>query len=108
MSDVFVRLWDHLEPDVNMDFGSGIDSVQTGEILRRFEKVVQNRPDLLLVYGDIKSTVAAALVCANGIRMGLLKPGLHSFARTMPREINRLLTDSISENIGPDMARLFA
>ena len=100
MSDVFFQELKIPAPDVNLAVGSGSHAQQTAEIMARFEAVVQQRkPDVVLVYGDVNSTVAAALVCAK-----LLVPvghveeaGLRSFDRTMPEEINRLVTDQLSE-----------
>lgn len=99
MSDVF---WQELglpQPDVNLGVGSGSHAVQTAQIMTRLEEVVlAQRPDLVLVYGDINSTVAAALVCAKLlIPVGHVEAGLRSFDRTMPEEINRLLTDQIAD-----------
>jgi UDP-N-acetylglucosamine 2-epimerase (non-hydrolysing) len=67
--------------------------------MTRFEPVLlDRRPDLVLVYGDVNSTVAAALVCAKlGVRVGHVEAGLRSFDRTMPEEINRLLTDQLAD-----------
>ncbi|MCD6361184.1 MAG: UDP-N-acetylglucosamine 2-epimerase, partial [Armatimonadetes bacterium] len=99
MSNVFFRQLELPEPDVNLEVGSGSHAVQTAQIMMRFEEVVlSERPDLVLVYGDVNSTVAAALVCAKlGIRVGHVEAGLRSFDRTMPEEINRLLTDQIAD-----------
>jgi len=99
MSEVFFRQLGMPEPDVNLEVGSGSHAVQTAQIMMRFEEVVlSERPDLVLVYGDVNSTVAAALVCAKlGIRVGHVEAGLRSFDRTMPEEINRLLTDQIAD-----------
>lgn len=95
MSDIFFQQLGLPEPDVNLEVGSGSHAVQTAQIMMRFEEVVlQDKPDLVLVYGDVNSTVAAALVCAKlGVRVGHVEAGLRSFDRTMPEEINRLLTD---------------
>ncbi|HEY6770484.1 MAG TPA: UDP-N-acetylglucosamine 2-epimerase (non-hydrolyzing) [Candidatus Sulfotelmatobacter sp.] len=79
--------------------GSGSHAVQTAEIIRRFEPVVlEHKPDLVLVYGDVNSTVAAALVCSKLlIPVGHVEAGLRSFDRTMPEEVNRIVTDTLSD-----------
>ena len=99
MSDVFFRQLGMQMPDVNLEVGSGSHAQQTAEIMARFEPVVLERwPQMVLVYGDVNSTVAAALVCAKlGIPVGHVEAGLRSFDRTMPEEINRLLTDQIAD-----------
>jgi UDP-N-acetylglucosamine 2-epimerase (non-hydrolysing) len=99
MSDVFFRELGMPEPDVNLAVGSGSHARQTAEIMTRFEPVVgERRPDLVLVYGDVNSTVAAALVCAKLlVRVGHVEAGLRSFDRTMPEEVNRLLTDQLAD-----------
>jgi UDP-N-acetylglucosamine 2-epimerase (non-hydrolysing) len=99
MSEIFFRQLGIPEPDINLDVGSASHAVQTAEIMTRFERVVLNdRPDLVLVYGDVNSTVAAALVCAKLlIPVGHVEAGLRSFDRTMPEEINRLLTDQLAD-----------
>jgi UDP-N-acetylglucosamine 2-epimerase (non-hydrolysing) len=99
MSDVFFKQLDLPMPDINLEVGSGSHAVQTAQIMIRFEEVIlKQRPDLLLVYGDINSTVAAALVCSKtGIPTGHVEAGLRSFDRRMPEEINRLLTDQIAD-----------
>ncbi len=99
MSDVFFRELDIPEPDVNLQVGSGSHAQQTSAIMSRFEAVVvERKPDIVLVYGDVNSTVAAAVVCAKLlVPVGHVEAGLRSFDRTMPEEINRLLTDQISD-----------
>jgi len=87
------------EPDINLEVGSGSHASQTAEIIRRFEPVVlQHKPDWVVVVGDVNSTIACALVaCKVGVKVAHVEAGLRSFDRTMPEEINRLLTDSISD-----------
>jgi UDP-N-acetylglucosamine 2-epimerase (non-hydrolysing) len=99
MSDIFFRQLGLPEPDFNLEVGSGSHANQTAQIMMRFEEVVlRDGPNLVLVYGDVNSTVAAALVCAKlGIPVGHVEAGLRSFDRTMPEEINRLLTDQIAD-----------
>jgi len=99
MSEVFFRQLGLSQPDVNLEVGSDSHAVQTAQIMMRFEKVaLTQRPDLVLVYGDVNSTVATALVCAKLlIPVGHVEAGLRSFDRTMPEEINRLLTDQIAD-----------
>jgi UDP-N-acetylglucosamine 2-epimerase (non-hydrolysing) len=99
MSDIFFQQLGIPEPDLNLAVGSGSHTVQTAEIMTRFEPVVvERRPDLVLVYGDVNSTMAAALVCAKlGVRVGHVEAGLRSFDRTMPEEINRLVTDQLAD-----------
>jgi UDP-N-acetylglucosamine 2-epimerase (non-hydrolysing) len=99
MSDVFFRQLGMPEPDYNLEVGSGSHAIQTANIMTRFEEVVlEDRPDLVLVYGDVNSTLAAALVCAKlGIQVGHVEAGLRSFDRTMPEETNRLVTDQLAD-----------
>jgi UDP-N-acetylglucosamine 2-epimerase (non-hydrolysing) len=99
MSDVFFTQLEIPEPDVNLGVGSGSHALQTAEIMHRFEPVVlESRPDMTLVYGDVNSTVAAALVCAKLlVPVGHVEAGLRSFDRTMPEEINRIVTDRLSD-----------
>jgi UDP-N-acetylglucosamine 2-epimerase (non-hydrolysing) len=99
MSDVFFRELEIPEPDFNLAVGSGTHAEQTGQIMLRFEPVVvEQKPDWVLVYGDVNSTIAAALVCAKlQTRVAHVEAGLRSFDRTMPEEINRLLTDQLAD-----------
>jgi UDP-N-acetylglucosamine 2-epimerase (non-hydrolysing) len=99
MSDLFFRQLGIPEPDVNLGVGSGSHAVQTAEIMKRFEPVMQERkPDAVLVVGDVNSTIACGLVAVKmGARLIHVEAGLRSFDRGMPEEINRLLTDSISD-----------
>ncbi len=99
MSDVFFTQLEIPEPNVNLGVGSGSHAAQTAEIMIRFEPVViDTKPDIVLVYGDVNSTVAAALVCSKLlIRVGHVEAGLRSFDRTMPEEINRIVTDRLSD-----------
>jgi len=87
------------KPDVNLEVGSASHTIQTAEIMKRFEQVVQDfKPDYVLVVGDVNSTIACGLVAAKlGVKLIHVEAGLRSFDRTMPEEINRLLTDSISD-----------
>ncbi len=99
MSDVFFQQLEMPAPDLNLGIGSGSHARQTAEIITRFESVVADRkPDLVLVYGDVNSTMAAALVCSKlQVRVGHVEAGLRSRDRTMPEEINRLITDQLSD-----------
>jgi UDP-N-acetylglucosamine 2-epimerase (non-hydrolysing) len=99
MSDVFFTQLAMPEPDVNMAVGSGSHAKQTADVMTRFEPVVlERKPDVVLVYGDVNSTVASALVCAKLlVPVGHVEAGLRSFDRTMPEEINRLVTDQLAD-----------
>lgn len=99
MSEVFFAQLEIPEPNVNLEVGSGSHAAQTAEIMRRFEPfVVKHKPDVVLVYGDVNSTVATALVCAKLlIRVAHVEAGLRSFDRNMPEEINRIVTDRLSD-----------
>jgi UDP-N-acetylglucosamine 2-epimerase (non-hydrolysing) len=99
LSDVFFSQLSMPEPDVNLEVGSGSHAVQTAEVMKRFEPVVlERKPDVVLVYGDVNSTVAAALVCSKLlIRVAHVEAGLRSFDRTMPEEINRIVTDRLAD-----------
>jgi UDP-N-acetylglucosamine 2-epimerase (non-hydrolysing) len=99
MSDVFFQQLGVPAPDVNLAVGSGSHAQQTAGIMTRFEAAVLDRkPGMVLVYGDVNSAVAAALVCAKlQIKVGHVEAGLRSFDRTMPEEINRLVTDQLAD-----------
>lgn len=98
MSDIFFRQLGLPYPDINLEVGSGSHAQQTAQIISRLEPVIlEYCPDWVLVYGDVNSTVAAALVCAKLlVRVTHVEAGLRSFDRTMPEEINRVLTDQIA------------
>ncbi len=98
MSDVFFRDLDLSPPEINLEVGSASHAQQTAAIMSRLEPVLlEHRPDMVLVYGDVNSTVAAALVATKlQIPVAHVESGLRSFDRTMPEEINRLLTDQLS------------
>jgi UDP-N-acetylglucosamine 2-epimerase (non-hydrolysing) len=99
MSDIFFKQLEMPEPDCNLEVGSGTHAQQTAAVISAFEPVLlQHQPDRVLVYGDVNSTVAAALVCSKlGVRVGHVEAGLRSRDRGMPEEINRLLTDQLSD-----------
>jgi len=99
MSDAFFRDLDLPQPDVHLGAGSTSHAAQTAAIMERFEPVVlREKPDWVLVVGDVNSTLACALVCVKlGVKVAHVEAGLRSRDRTMPEEINRLLTDQIAD-----------
>ena len=99
MSRLFFQELEIPTPDINLEVGSASHAVQTALILQRFEKVLlEEKPDLVLVVGDVNSTIACALTSVKlGIPVAHVEAGLRSFDRSMPEEINRLLTDVIAE-----------
>jgi UDP-N-acetylglucosamine 2-epimerase (non-hydrolysing) len=99
MSDIFFDELGLPAPDINLNVGSGTHSVQTAEVMTRLEPVlVERKPEWVLVYGDVNSTVAAVLVCAKlRVRVAHVEAGLRSFDRSMPEEINRIVTDQIAD-----------
>ena len=99
MSDAFFHDLDLPRPDVYLGVGSASHAAQTAAIMERFEPVViRENPDWVMVVGDVNSTLACALVCAKlGVKVAHVEAGLRSRDRTMPEEINRLLTDQIAD-----------
>ncbi len=99
MSQLFFEDLGIPEPDINLEVGSASHAAQTAEIMRRFEPVLlEEQPDWVVVVGDVNSTIACGLVaCKLGVKVAHVEAGLRSFDRTMPEEINRLLTDAISD-----------
>lgn len=99
MSELFFKQLGIPEPDINLGVGSASHAVQTAEIMTRFEQtVLQRKPDWVVVVGDVNSTIACALVATKlGVRVAHVEAGLRSFDRSMPEEINRVLTDAISD-----------
>jgi UDP-N-acetylglucosamine 2-epimerase (non-hydrolysing) len=99
MSDDFFRDLGLPAPDVHLGVGSGSHAQQTAAVMQRFEPVVlEQRPDWVVVVGDVNSTLACALVCSKlGVPVAHVEAGLRSRDRAMPEEINRLLTDQLSE-----------
>ncbi len=99
MSDSFFTDLGMPQPDIHLGVGSGTHAAQTAKIMLEFEPVVlRERPDWVLVVGDVNSTIACALVCSKlGVKIAHVEAGLRSGDRTMPEEINRILTDSISD-----------
>ncbi|MFL5342133.1 MAG: non-hydrolyzing UDP-N-acetylglucosamine 2-epimerase [Gemmataceae bacterium] len=98
MSKLFFEQLKIPRPDVDLEVGSGSHAVQTAEVMKRFEPVLlAQRPDAVIVVGDVNSTIACALTAVKlGIPVAHVEAGLRSFDTTMPEEINRVLTDSIS------------
>lgn len=104
LSKVFFKDLDLPEPDIYLGAGSGSHAEQTAKIMTEFEKVVlKEKPDLVIVFGDVNSTIACALVCSKihhgsgTIPIAHVEAGLRSFDNTMPEEINRIVTDALSE-----------
>ena len=99
LSDRFFRDLGIAPPDVNLAVGSETHAVQTARIMERIEPVLlEQQPDWVVVYGDVNSTMAAAVVASKlGVRVAHVEAGLRSFDRTMPEEINRIVTDRLAD-----------
>lgn len=99
MSDAFFNDLALPQPDVYLEVGSASHAVQTAAVMQRFEPVLlEHKPDWVLVVGDVNSTLACALTCVKlGVKVAHVEAGLRSRDRTMPEEINRLLTDQIAD-----------
>ena len=104
LSDIFFEQLGMRRPDVSLEVGSGTHGAQTARVLERFEEFLQRKApsgrdyDLVVVVGDVNSTMAAALAAAKlGIPVAHVEAGLRSFDRSMPEEINRMVTDSVAE-----------
>jgi UDP-N-acetylglucosamine 2-epimerase (non-hydrolysing) len=99
MSKLFFRELGIRAPDINLGVGSGSHATQTAKIMTGFERVCeQENPDWVVVVGDVNSTMACTLVCAKmGIKVAHVEAGLRSFDRTMPEEVNRIVTDSLAD-----------
>jgi UDP-N-acetylglucosamine 2-epimerase (non-hydrolysing) len=98
MSDILFRQLELPAPDINLGVGSGSHAQQTGAVLTAIEKVlIDHRPDVVVVYGDVNSTMAATLAAAKlHIPVAHVEAGLRSFDRTMPEELNRMVTDQLA------------
>lgn len=99
MSDIFFQELGINPPDINLNVGSASHAVQTANIMTRFEAVCdKEKADWVIVVGDVNSTMACAIVCAKiGIKVAHIEAGLRSFDRTMPEEINRVITDALAD-----------
>jgi UDP-N-acetylglucosamine 2-epimerase (non-hydrolysing) len=98
LSDVFFSQLEIPAPDMNLGVGSGTHARQTADIMSGFKPILlERKPDIVLVYGDVNSTVAAALVCAKLlVPVAHVEAGLRSFDLTMPEEVNRIVTDRLA------------
>jgi len=99
MSDIFFGELGIPAPDINLEVGSGSHAAQTATVMTRFEPVCeQERPDWVVVVGDVNSTMACTLTCSKlGIKVAHVEAGLRSFDRSMPEEINRIVTDALAD-----------
>jgi UDP-N-acetylglucosamine 2-epimerase (non-hydrolysing) len=99
MSEIFFDQLKMPKPDINLGIGGGSHAVQTAQVMMQLEQTLNSQnPDMVLVYGDVNSTVAAALVCAKLlIPFGHVEAGLRSKDRRMPEEVNRIVTDQLAD-----------
>jgi UDP-N-acetylglucosamine 2-epimerase (non-hydrolysing) len=99
MSDIFFTELGISAPDINLAVGSGSHAEQTANVMLKFEPLCeQEKPDWVVVVGDVNSTLACTLVCTKlGVKVAHVEAGLRSFDRTMPEEINRLVTDALAD-----------
>jgi UDP-N-acetylglucosamine 2-epimerase (non-hydrolysing) len=99
MSETFFQQLGIPQPDINLEVGSASHAVQTAKVMLAFEPVVlAQRPDWVVVVGDVNSTLACTVVCSKlGIRVAHVEAGLRSFDRQMPEEINRIVTDALAD-----------
>ena len=99
MSGIFFEELRIPPPDINLDVGSGSHAQQTAQITMKFETVcLENKPDWVVVVGDVNSTMACTLVCSKlGVKVAHVEAGLRSFDREMPEELNRLVTDALAD-----------
>jgi UDP-N-acetylglucosamine 2-epimerase (non-hydrolysing) len=101
LSDIFFKEFHLPPPDIELDVGSGESGFQTGEMIKKLEKVfLDSKFEIVLVYGDTNSTFAGAFAASRAsLKIGHIEAGLRSFDRSMPEEINRILTDHISDQL---------
>src|SRR5213083_3049812 len=99
MSDIFFHELGIPAPDINLGVGSGSHAIQTANVMTKFEPVCdRENPDWLVVVGDVNSTMACTLVASKlGVRVAHVEAGLRSFDRSMPEEINRIVTDALAD-----------
>jgi len=99
MSDIFFADLGIPAPDINLAAGSGSHAVQTANVMTKFEPICeQEKPDWVVVVGDVNSTLACTLVCSKlGIKVAHVEAGLRSFDRSMPEEVNRIVTDALAD-----------
>ena len=99
MSEQFFTDLEIRPPDFNLEVGSGSHAMQTAQVMQRLDPILEElRPDLVLVVGDVNSTLAAAITAVKrGIPVAHVEAGLRSFDRSMPEEINRILTDAVAD-----------
>ena len=99
MSDIFFKELGIPAPDINLEVGSGTHAVQTATVMTKFEPVcLEEKPDWVVVVGDVNSTMACTLVCSKlGIKVAHVEAGLRSYDRNMPEEVNRIVTDALAD-----------